>query len=473
MLNLLKLPYRGEHYVIRFVFLILYSCSFGIIVDYWESWLIFSIVLYIILVIHFSKAFSDPLNIHSFSIILIGLYALPSTILILQGDISLDSQESLRLFSSISLGLIGYTFGAVSFKKLFSRGNRKRRQLSIKLNRLFWLTYKYRYILVFICLVVLFFRGLMPLSMSYSESVIYRMETPGVIEYFTSLIKTVFSTLTIAMISIIGDLRKFKRLSWLSYLLIIIVLLEIVGGHRGWLVALFACLLIAFKRFLKRKTYTYISIGILALLMIFLLSGGVRAARGDASITQIFNNFYTYFLNIDFSTALFWGLSDLTSPFSTFITLVKNIPQNISFEYGAYINDFSLLIPTVIYPDRPLPYNVWYVKMFEPGLFRGGGGFTFYVIGFGYLFAGPVGALFHLFLFGAFFEYLNKSFRMIGGDAGLFLYSHFFILLMSFVVGCGFAVFIKGFLMYFCIPIFLLFLFAAFLDFLRTKKRIG
>ncbi len=114
------------------------------------------------------------------------------------------------------------------------------------------------------------------------------------------------------------------------------------------------------------------------------------------------------------------GWSSFNSPFSTFIHLIKHIPQNISFDYYAYVNDLSLIIPKIIYPGRPLPYNEWYVKTFEPELFAVGGGKTFYVLGFGYLFAGLIGVFIHLFLFGILFEWLNKVFRMIGSAAGIF-----------------------------------------------------
>ena len=212
---------------------------------------------------------------------------------------------------------------------------------------------------------------------------------------------------------------------------------------------------------------------ILLFVMTFILSGGVRAARGGGSFTVNFKNFYEYFLNvknINF-TNLMWGWSDFTVPFSTYITLVKNIPQNINFDYSAPIKDFSLLIPTVIYHGRPLPVAQWYVKTFEPEIFTRGGGLTFYAIGFGYLFAGLIGVFIYLFLFGALFEWLNKLFRMVGDTAGVFLYSYFFINLFSFVRSGEFFAFIKtALIMYFLIPLFLLFLFVLILDSLNLKK---
>jgi len=166
-----------------------------------------------------------------------------------------------------------------------------------------------------------------------------------------------------------------------------------------------------------------------------------------------------------------WGWSSLNSPFSTFITIIKNIPQNINFDYSAYIKDFSLLIPKTIYSKRPLPYNQWYVKTFEPEIFQIGGGKTFYVLGFGYLFAGHIGVLIHLFLFGALFEWLRKFFKMINGAAGLFLYSYFFIQLVKFAVSAGFIVFIKTSLFLdFFIPIILLFIFTLVINSLNLKK---
>lgn len=140
----------------------------------------------------------------------------------------------------------------------------------------------------------------------------------------------------------------------------------------------------------------------------------------------------------------------------------------MNFHYDAYINDFLLLIPTIIYPDRPLPPAQWYVQTFYPEVFYRGGGLGFYVIGFGYLFAGPIGVLVHLFLFGLLFEALNKLFRTTS-TAGLFLYSYFFASLFSFARTDGFIVFIKcSLILYLLIPIALLFIFVVILHSVNT-----
>lgn len=435
--------------------------------------LLCEIILWLVLVIHFSKGFRYFLNIHSIVISLIVLYSLPSTILMLQDKITMNNAEILILFSTIYIGLIGYTFGVLFFKRLFFFKKRKIAKLSKIINALFWLTYKYRYVLLFIICIVLFHWGFMPRGMSYRQSVTYRMETPGVIQYFNLLIPYVFSVLMVAMISIVGDLKKYKKLSWLSYLFIILVVLSIIGGHRIWIIALFACLMISFQPYLKRRHNLLIVIPVA--IMILVISGGVRYARVGESFTENTNRFYEYFLNIKnmtFTDLMWrWGMNSITASFSTYITLIKNIPQNIKYDYSAYIKDFSLLIPTIIYPERPLPYNKWYVKTFEPEIFQRGGGKTFYVLGFGYLFAGPVGVLIHLFLCGILFEFLNKFFKMIGGAAGVFLYSYFFIELFRFVVGYGFIAFIKvNLILNFFIPITLLFLFTLIFNLLIFGK---
>lgn len=437
----------------------------------WQFWLLLEVGLCLTSVIYFSKRFHDLLNIHLVAIGLIVLYSLPSTISILAGKIVLSENELLVFFSAIAIGLVGYTFGVLFFKGLFPCEKKESPKLSRKINALFWLTYKYRYLLAFIACTILFYVGFMHRGMSYRQSVAYRMETTGVIVYFNSLIPTVFSALMIAMISIVGDLKKYKKLSWLSYLFIILVILSVVGGRRIWIIALFACLMLSFQPYLKRRYMLLIII--LAFFATFLISGGVRYARAGGSFTENAKKFYEYSLNAKnmTSTDLVWRWSSLNSPFSTFITLIKNVPEDVNFDYSAYIKDLSLLIPTVIYPERPLPYNQWYVKTFEPERFERGGGRTFYVLGFGYLFAGSIGVFIHLFLFGALFEWLNRFFKTIGAAAGLFLYSYFFMQLFRFVVGCGFIVFIKASLILgFLIPVALLFLFTLILDSLNLKR---
>ncbi len=470
MVGLMKKLHLASNYRILFIFIVISSLC-GIVAIRWQFWLIFEIALCMVLVAYFSKGFRDLLNIHSVATGLIVLYTLPSSILILQGKIALSDTELLMFFSAIGMGLVGYAFGVLFFKGLFSSKKKKNTQLSKKINALFWLAYKYRYVLTFIACIVLFQSGLMPKGISYRESITYRVETTVVTRYFNSLIPTVFSVLMIAMISIVGDSKKHKKLSWLSYLLIILVVLSVIGGHRIWVIALFACFMISFQPYLKRKYM--LPVVILAFFSTFVMSGAVRYARGGETSIEVIKKFYEYFSNFKNMTFtdLMWGWSSLNSPFSTFITLIKNIPENINFDYLAYARDFVLLIPKAIYPERPLPYNEWYVKTFEPELFKIGGGKTFYVLGFGYLFAGPIGVFIHLFLFGALFEWLNKVFKMIGTAAGLFLYSYFFVELLRFVMGCGFIVFIKASLILnFVIPITLLFLFTFVLDSLIPKK---
>jgi len=119
MAVLAKKFYPIKNHKIIFIFLGISLLS-GTISLFWQFWLVFGIILYIILIIYFSKGFKDLLNIHVVALSLIVLHAVPSTILILKGEIPLDNDESLRLFSAIGIGLIGYTFGALFFKKLFS-----------------------------------------------------------------------------------------------------------------------------------------------------------------------------------------------------------------------------------------------------------------------------------------------------------------------------------------------------------------
>jgi hypothetical protein len=439
----------------------------------WQFWLLFDVVLGMVLVIYFSKSLRELLNIHSVVVGLIVLYALPSSILMLWGKTALSDQKLWVLFAAIGVGLMGYTCG-VLFLRALSPLNLKRKEdtaLTTQVNALFWLTYKHRFTLVLLLCVVLLNRGFLPRAMSYRESVAYRAETPGIILYFNSLIPTVFSALMIAMVSIIGDLQKYRKLSWLSYLLIILVALSIMGGHRIWIIALFVCLMLSFQPYMRRRHMLFIII--VAFFSTFLISGAIRYARRGETFSANAKNLYEYFAHIGDKpfTDVMWRWSALNTPFSTFITIIDNIPDSIDFDYFAYIKDASLLIPTTIYPERPLPHNQWYVKTFEPEFFQRGAGKTFYVLGFGYLFAGVFGVFVHLFLFGILFEWLSRFLGTVGTAAGLFLYSYFFVQLLKFVVGYGFVVFIKNSLILdFFVPICVLFLSAYVLEFLSPNS---
>lgn len=438
---------------------------------YWQFWLLLDVFLAILLIMFFSNQFRNIFNIHSVVISLIVLYALPSSISILQGEIEMSGDKRLTLFSSFAACFIGYLFGVLFFRCLFPFRKRKVGLLPKKINALFWITYKHRYTLaIFVC-IMLAFRGFLPRGMSYRESVTYRAETTGVIRYFNALLPTIFSSLMIAMVSITGDLSRRKRLSWLSYLLITLVALSIIGGHRIWIIAIFACLMLCFQPYLKRRHM--ICIVVTAFFATFIISGIVRYARRGETFSATAKNFQEYFVNIkDMSfKELMWKWNTFTLPFSTYLTIIENIPENVNFDYFAYIKDASFLIPTVLYPNRPLPHNIWYVKTFEPEFYHRGAGKTFYVLGFGYLFAGVPGVFVHLFLFGTLFEWLRRFFETLGTAASLFLYSYFFVQLLKFTVGYGFIVFVKNSIVldYF-VPIFLLFLLSGILDLLSPKK---
>ena len=443
---------------------IVISLLCGIVALYWQLWLIFGIIIYITFVIYFSKGFKNPLNIHVVALSSLILHATPSTILILLGEIPIDKDQYLTFFATISIGLMGYILGALFFKRLVSSEKGGGFQLSKNLNFLFWLSYKYRFVLAIICTLILFNYGFLPMGLSYQESVKYRMETPGVIKYYNSLINQVFSVLTIAMISIIGDIHKRGKLSLLSYLLIGLVVCSIIGGHRGWILSIFCCLMLTFQSFLKRRHILLIII--LAPIVILILSGGVRYARSGGSFTRNIQNFSEYLSNIldvDFINLL-RASSDFEGPFSTYITLIENVPHNMKYDYTLPIKDMALLIPTIIYPERPLPVSQWYVKTFKPDIYERGGGLTFYVIGFGYLFAGIIGSFICLFLYGVLFEIFRKFFIIVGGPAAIFLYSCYFISLFAFARGTGIIVYVKTIIMYIVIPISLLFIFILALN---------
>jgi hypothetical protein len=454
-------------------FMIITNSFVAIASMHWHFWLLLDILLATLIIMHFSKQLRNIFNIHSIVVSLIVLYALPSSILVLQGKISMSDDEIRTLFSAIGAGLIGYAFGVWLFKILFGYERKKNTSCAVskKVNALFWMTYKHRFCLTLLACAVLYAKGFMPRGMSYRESVAYRAATPGIVLYFDSLILAALSTLMISMVSIVGDVKKHKKLTLLSYFLVTLVGLSIIGGHRIWIIALFACLMIPFQPYLKRRHLLCIVVAIV--LTTFLLSEMVSYARSGETLSENMQNFYGYFTYArnrpPLDSMRKWRV--FTTPFSTFITIIKNLPQNIDFDYSAYFKDASLLIPTVMYPDRPLPPNKWYVKTFEPELFQRGAGKTFYVLGFGYLFAGLAGVFIHLCLFGFFFEWLNRFFKTIGAAAGLFLYCYFFMQMLRFVVGSGFVVFIKcSLILGFFIPIFLLFLCAGVLELLSPKN---
>jgi oligosaccharide repeat unit polymerase len=425
---------------------------------YWQFWLFFDLFLYLILVVYFVRGYLGLLNIHLIAVTLIMLYALPSIISILNGTIAVDNHQFMVLLSSIGIGLIGYFTGVIVFKGLFPYREMEVSLLSQEANTLFWLAYKYRWILALISIMLFLQKGFM----SYSESIVYRMQTTGFADFTRALPTLVFSVLLVAIISIVGDMNKRKKLSLLSYILIALVVFSTISSNtRTWIITLGACLAVSIFFYAKKKIKPkHILLIFLAAVLVYGIVVAIPWARSGTSVVENLKNFPQYFLSPRVLNIM--NVGEFGS-FESFITLVKNIPDNMGFHFDAYINDFQLLIPTTLYSHRPLPPAKWYTLTFFPGAYSRGLGMGFYVIGFGYLFAGPIGVLIHLFLFGLLFEALNRFFRKTG-VAGIFFYSYFFTSLFTFARADGFFVFIKNaLLMYLFIPVALLAIFVIIL----------
>jgi len=468
----IKLDNKMVRFIFNSLMILLIGLLIGVISLFWQFWLVFEIILYLVLLYYFSDKFLNLLNIHSSILSLLFLHAFPSTILILNKGILLTNQESLILFSSIAIGFLGYFTGVLFSKKLAFFDKEKTIQISKKMNSLFWLAYKHRYLLTLITVALSFIRGFTPQYGFYKGSVTYRMEVPGIIQYLNSLSFSVFSPMIVSSINMIGDSIKYKKLSLLSYISIIFVILWTIVGYRLMIVSLFVCLILISERLQKTRNTSILVL--ISALVVFILSGAIRYARSGSSFLEIWQLFFKYITNLgnmDFLDIM-WGFSDFTIPFSTFLTVIKNVPKNIPFDYLLPIKDLSLLIPEIMFPGRPLSVAEWYVATFEPEIYRRGGGLTFYAIGYGYLFAGHIGVFLYLFVFGILFELLRKFLRTLDKPVGLFLYINFFPTFFTFVRDGEFFSFIKNAIfMDWLIPICLLFLFICILNELIPKKR--
>ena len=284
--------------------------------------------------------------------------------------------------------------------------------------------------------------------------------------YFENLFQNTFSIILPLLISIIGDLLKYKKLQTFTKILLLFPLLNIIGGHRSIIIILITSLFIIYEyKFTVTKKIIFLTIGIT---LIFLISGAVRFSRIGTNSIDKFNFFVSYLSDIDNISIIFWGLSDLNVPFSTFLTIVQNFPNKFDHNLFIYFDDLVTLIPKYFNPNRKIELNEWFVKEFYPDIYARGGGLTFYVMGFGYVFGGCLGVFFHLSLFGFFFEFLSKIFISFGKAFGQLVYCFFYLQIMTFVVGYGFFVYIKGLFLNIFIPLLFLLLVVLFFNFLKN-----
>lgn len=107
---------------------------------------------------------------------------------------------------------------------------------------------------------------------------------------------------------------------------------------------------------------------------------------------------------------LFYTLTtgEFVVPFETLPTLMAAHDEQVHLQWGATLGTaVSLLVPSVLWPDRPLPLGNWYMATFYGSGYGLNEGRAFYFAAEGWLNFGPAGVLVVMALWGVFWGILG------------------------------------------------------------------
>jgi len=101
-----------------------------------------------------------------------------------------------------------------------------------------------------------------------------------------------------------------------------------------------------------------------------------------------------------------WNYSLANSEFGAAVTaladIMERVPTSTPHVLGiTYPQSFAVLVPQVLWPDRPLAAGEWYAATFYPSVWRAGGAFAFSPVAEAYLNFGYAGVLLLSCLFGS------------------------------------------------------------------------
>lgn len=106
-------------------------------------------------------------------------------------------------------------------------------------------------------------------------------------------------------------------------------------------------------------------------------------------------------------------------PFETLPEMVRSVGTRVPPTLGTtFLRAPLFMVPSVIYPDRPLPLTNWYMAKFYGSGFGLNEGRAFFFMSEGYLNFGPAGIILLLFAWGAFWGAVREYVRLANGNPG-------------------------------------------------------
>ena len=146
--------------------------------------------------------------------------------------------------------------------------------------------------------------------------------------------------------------------------------------------------------------------------------------------------------------------TELGAPFNSLTQILKKVPESTPYFYGSsYLETPLILLPRVLYPNRPDSISGWYERtFFSEDFVAEGGSMGVFIVAEAYVNFGDVGVIVIMFLWGFFFKKLYEVFkRHKSFPPYVFLYA-ISLAWIIFLMRLDFAGALKGYLVTALLP---------------------
>ena len=205
--------------------------------------------------------------------------------------------------------------------------------------------------------------------------------------------------------------KSKKKILAIILLLLVVTASFAIMGRRGALVILIGSSIYLFHQLYKPiKLYKLIGIGIIGFYSLTLIG----FLRGDSyeNLSSLANKIQEKKVKIDNDKSVDF-LYTLTTgnfavPFETFPQVIKSLGSEYNLGFGFYsLRSFSIIIPSALWKDRPLPLSNWYMNTFY-GRTQLNEGRQFFLLSAPYMDFGPSGIVLIGIIFAFFWGIILK-----------------------------------------------------------------
>lgn len=280
---------------------------------------------------------------------------------------------------------------------------------------------------------------------SYEESVNYRLTTTGSEQILTMLPSLVFLSAS-SFLLVMSAIRT--RLFYILPFIVISSLLMTISVDRSAVITTIFSIYYSLYRFEGvRIKIRYLIIFALLFGVVIITVGHSRSGNSAFENIELFWEILSHFKIENYNIL---GVGEFYWPAHSIVSVLEELPTDILL----MSKELSILVPKIIWADRPLPAPESYMNILYPELFITGHGYGFNNVAFGYWWGGYIGLVLYAFLCGCFFKVINSiiiSYKVLG----CFVFIVFFFNIFQFARGVSIVGLIKNAIFLQMVPAFI------------------